>query len=77
MTIGSTLQVLHPVEDRRGVLVHQSFEQKMAAARSAAINSGSYVMPALTADEAMILIRSSTLLAYLRPRAKKSSVKKK
>ncbi|WP_304351293.1 hypothetical protein [Comamonas testosteroni] len=76
MVKSSTPQVLLSDEEVKAGQVRQSFENKMAAARSAAINSGSYVMPSLTADEAAILIHSSSLLAYLRPKAKKSAAKK-
>lgn len=47
-----------------------SFKEKMLKARKASIKNGSYVLPALTAAEAAVLIKSSPLLAYLKPNAK-------
>lgn len=67
MNEGSPMWALPPDEEAKVGPAHKSFKKKMAAARSAAIKSGSYVLPCLTVDEAAILIDASPLLGYLRP----------
>lgn len=76
MNEGFPMWALPPDEEEKVCPVHKSFKKKMAVARSAAIKSGSYVLPSLTVDEAVILIDASPLLAYLRPVARRTSAKK-
>lgn len=45
MTRGPTPPVLHSDEEVQAGLVRRSFERKMVAAHSAAIECGSYIMP--------------------------------